>query len=75
MKEGIIMEEISLNEISAILGIIIVIILTVFMLNKIYSKKDVSAQKATEAVTVNPECKTKNFKPEKDVIYLFKDCD
>ena len=75
MKVGIIMEEISLNEISAILGIVIVIILTVFMLNKIYSEKKTPAQKATEAVTVNPECKPKNFKPEKDVIYLFKDCD
>ena len=65
----------SLNEISYIFGIIIIIILTAFMIDKIYSKQDVSAQKATEAVTVNPECKPKNFKPEKDVIYLFKDCD
>lgn len=65
----------SLNEISYIFGIIIIIILTAFMIDKIYSKQDVSAQKATEAVTVNLDCKPKNFKPEKGVIYLFKDCD
>ena len=50
MKVGIIMEEISLNEISYIFGIIIIIILTVFMLNKIYSKKDVSAQIAAAII-------------------------
>ena len=65
----------SLNEISYIFGLIILMILTVFLLNKIYSEKETPAQKATEAVTVNPECKPKNFKPDKGVIYLFKNCD
>lgn len=66
----------SLNEISYIFGLIILIILTVFMINKIYSPKEAPAQAATEAVTVNPDCKPKNFKnTDKNVIHLFKDCD